>query len=373
MQSKPQDYRDSVIKNLKKRYKKIFYYDFNKNSVDQLEKTLLKIKLDYNEKTDFPTAVYLEQGEIQSFLPQSKISLNTYTLYKLIQKINLHNVDFIFALNWGPGMELQIKNFLQKKEVHNRYKYFNLIIPNKIDPAVVKWKHHLPLYKFCYVSHTNRLHRTLFAKFCLLHNLHQENLIAFTDYTQTYPLFDIKTNVSAENKDKFSFVDLSEDNWITSQKNIELWDSVNVSTKSHHLVPKYDLEIYQPYQEYAYFTIISETVFNYPYPRLTEKVYSVMLSKRPFILFAPANTLRYLKEIGFKTFEGIIDEHYDTIEDPDSRFSAVCDLISNLNGLPTHQFEKIFYQCQNILKHNLKHLIKLSNTNVDLLLELNNI
>ncbi len=135
----------------------------------------------------------------------------------------------------------------------------------------------------------------------------------------------------------------------------------------------FDLKTYQPYQEKAYINIIGETVFDYPYPRFTEKVFGPILSKRIFILLAPADTLKELRDIGFQTFDDIFSEEYDTVSDPNKRFRIICDLILKLNELPIDKFEKLHIKADAIHKHNLLHFKKLSNNIPQDILQLNNI
>jgi hypothetical protein len=73
----------------------------------------------------------------------------------------------------------------------------------------------------------------------------------------------------------------------------------------------------------AFWHIVTETVFYYDKLHLTEKIFKPIVSKQPFMLLAAPGNLEYLRSYGFKTFEGIIDESYDTIEDNDARIDAV--------------------------------------------------
>lgn len=73
----------------------------------------------------------------------------------------------------------------------------------------------------------------------------------------------------------------------------------------------------------AFWHIVTETVFYYDKLHLTEKIFKPIVSKQPFMLLAAPGNLEYLRSYGFKTFDGIIDESYDTIEDNDARIDAV--------------------------------------------------
>ena len=69
--------------------------------------------------------------------------------------------------------------------------------------------------------------------------------------------------------------------------------------------------------------IVLETLFDDTRLHLTEKTLRPIACGRPFILMATAGSLQYLRDYGFKTFDGLIDETYDTIADPAERLQAV--------------------------------------------------
>ena len=71
------------------------------------------------------------------------------------------------------------------------------------------------------------------------------------------------------------------------------------------------------------FSIVAETsVFNNNF-HPTEKTIRNFLLKKPFVVFSSQYYLKYLREIGFKTFDGVFDESYDLIECPKERCNAI--------------------------------------------------
>jgi hypothetical protein len=105
--------------------------------------------------------------------------------------------------------------------------------------------------------------------------------------------------------------------------------------------------------------IVTETVFNYPYPFITEKTYRPIASLRPFIIVGAWHTLDFLKNIGFKTFSVIIDESYDNIVDPEERFNSVCNSIKVFVSRPLAQIKQDLYSIEHILLYNQTHLFNL--------------
>jgi hypothetical protein len=76
------------------------------------------------------------------------------------------------------------------------------------------------------------------------------------------------------------------------------------------------------YQE-THIEVVLETLFDDTRWHLTEKTLRPIACGHPFILAATPGSLKYLRTYGFETFEGLIDETYDTIHDPVQRLHAI--------------------------------------------------
>ena len=79
--------------------------------------------------------------------------------------------------------------------------------------------------------------------------------------------------------------------------------------------------------------VVLETLFDDSRNHLTEKTLRPIACGRPFILAATPGSLQYLKQYGFKTFDGLIDETYDTILDPQKRLTAIVDEMKRISCL----------------------------------------
>jgi hypothetical protein len=109
----------------------------------------------------------------------------------------------------------------------------------------------------------------------------------------------------------------------------------------------------------SWFSIVSETMFN-EFRFLTEKTAKCLFAKRVFVLFAGPGSLQFLRDQGFKTFHGIIDESYDFEPNQIKRLHKAFDQIKFLS---TCDPVKIYQQAQSILEHNF-NLITTSNLNI---------
>jgi len=105
----------------------------------------------------------------------------------------------------------------------------------------------------------------------------------------------------------------------------------------------------------AFWHIVTETVFYYNKLHLTEKIFKPIVSKQPFMLLAAPGNLAYLKSYGFKTFECVIDESYDNIQDNDLRTEAVVKQLQWYCNLTPGEKTDVIKQLEPILQHNFNH------------------
>ena len=105
----------------------------------------------------------------------------------------------------------------------------------------------------------------------------------------------------------------------------------------------------------ALWHIVTETVFYYDKLHLTEKIFKPIVSKQPFMLLGAVGNLAYLKSYGFKTFEGIIDESYDTIVDNDARTEAVVAQIAWYCALSAEEKRSVIEAIAPIVEYNFHH------------------
>ena len=105
--------------------------------------------------------------------------------------------------------------------------------------------------------------------------------------------------------------------------------------------------------------IVTETVFDYPYPATTEKILRPMLNKRMFLIVGPAYTLRFLKTKGFQTFSPFINEEYDEIRDPIDRMNFLLQEIDRLVTLPIDSIRDAVLNYKSVLDSNFTTVVNL--------------
>jgi hypothetical protein len=82
------------------------------------------------------------------------------------------------------------------------------------------------------------------------------------------------------------------------------------------------------------FEIVLETLFDDQRQQLTEKILRPIACKQPFILASTSGSLEYLRSYGFQTFGEIIDESYDTIQDPVKRMQSIVNTMKDIASWP---------------------------------------
>jgi len=132
-------------------------------------------------------------------------------------------------------------------------------------------------------------------------------------------------------------------------KNIE-------NTLTHNTTPSWASADYNP-TDYAQSAIevILETLFDDTRNHLTEKTLRPIACGKPFILASTAGSLAYLREYGFKTFNGLINEDYDSIIDPLERLQFIVTELERLSNLPHNEKLLLWQNLYKIAEYNKKH------------------
>ncbi len=125
---------------------------------------------------------------------------------------------------------------------------------------------------------------------------------------------------------------------------------------------------FQPdfYKSFA-LDIVAESVYNYPYPYVSEKTLRPIACKRMFIVVGAPNVLALLRKKGFQTFSDVIDESYDSVADPIKRWYAICDAISCFVQQPLEKIKEILESQKYTLEHNFLTLQNLEAQELSLL------
>jgi hypothetical protein len=221
---------------------------------------------------------------------------------------------------------------------------------------------------YCCLNGVQRLHRVLFLSYLKKYQLLDKGILSWhfnvlTSHKSkskgstaeksdpTIPVFVITTpfsrvnnSFSLDSMSKYVFNKYSQ-TFSTNWKDPSI---VGTSNQNRWNIPAVQ-------QGFLYVSI--ETVMQYPYPFLTEKTYRAILHKRPFVIVGAPGSVAQLKKLGFKTFEKLWDESYDSINDPNQRIRAIVEIINKFGELSNDQLQDIMYSIKDIVEFNYEFYV----------------
>jgi hypothetical protein len=101
--------------------------------------------------------------------------------------------------------------------------------------------------------------------------------------------------------------------------------------------------------ENSWVSVVAESQHSNDFFFPTEKTGKALFGKRPFIVLSGQHYLRTLRSLGFRTFDSVIDESYDEIEDYTERTHAAFRSFTDLMLLDQQQVRQQLYD---VLEHN---------------------
>lgn len=121
------------------------------------------------------------------------------------------------------------------------------------------------------------------------------------------------------------------------------------------------------------FQLIFETRYHSPCGIvLSEKIFKGFCYKTPFVVFAQYGVLKLLKEMGFKTFDWLVDERYDNEMDDKKRLRLIFQEVDRLLNTPKEDLTKLIETHSDVLKHNYKLINDFALSEIDKIYKLFN-
>jgi hypothetical protein len=219
-------------------------------------------------------------------------------------------------------------------------------------------------YKFLFLNGRARPHRKYF-----LERFRISGLLDQTIWTNLDPRAGAELMIQENNSLSFMHegLDLVQQplpvHYLDPKYEVELYSNrIGKSTKSGFV--KTDLfnntwgEIYLKAEPYAdtYFSLVTETVYLYPYSFRTEKIWKPVAIGHPFIVTANRGYYRDLHNLGFRTFGHLIDESFDQIDNDQQRIERTAEVVEDLCNQDLSSF---LTACQEVCKYNQQHFAEL--------------
>ena len=114
------------------------------------------------------------------------------------------------------------------------------------------------------------------------------------------------------------------------------------------------------------FQLILETRYNSPCGIvLSEKIFKGIIYKTPFIIYAQYDVLKLLKQLGFKTFDWLIDESYDSELNDKKRFQMILGETKKLLDTPFDELKAKIEQNSDVFEHNYNIINQFTLSEID--------
>ena len=294
----------------------------------------------------------------------ASVSYQFKQLMELCRQQQIYNADF-FVPSFGDMYQNDFRIMNNNHFGWNFIRY-DIDLPfmnNDIVRSNWDGSHGLSLdkvkYNFLYMNFTHRMHRQLFSKFLIDKDMLNKNCVAINI---GHPDNNIRRRLSENMLDTQSCVPIGQnDEWHQSNRLKDLWRDTELKA---HRNPDIGNDTHLSQYDFAKKSgvyIVTETVFNHPYPWFSEKTTSALLSGRPFVIIGAEGSLLELKKKGYKTFDDIFDESYDKISDPSARLEAIFELVSGINKKTLDEIKKNVLQCSDKTIYNRKLMLNTIN------------
>lgn len=123
-------------------------------------------------------------------------------------------------------------------------------------------------------------------------------------------------------------------------------DQLDLIQKNNHQI------INQGLYSKSFFNIVTETFMTIHQSTgsfVTEKTFKCIKYGQPFVIIGTPGTLKLLQDSGYKTFDSVLDNTYDTIKDPTQRWIAIRELLINMKQ---QGVKNLFVRCQEDILYN---------------------
>jgi len=208
-------------------------------------------------------------------------------------------------------------------------------------------------YKFLFLNGRTRPHRKY-----MIEKMRDANLLEHALWTNldTTPVYHHTYNTAILNRE--SAIHL-----LPNQYEVERYHS-NIQNQFEQLFVKHELfnnqwgDVYiraEPYID-TYFSLVTETVCDYPYSLRSEKIYKPIAMGHPFVAVANRGFYRDLRNTGFQTYHNLIDESFDQIDNNQDRLDRIAHVVGDLCASDLDEF---LVAAQAISKYNQQHMAAL--------------
>ena len=195
-------------------------------------------------------------------------------------------------------------------------------------------------YKFLFLNGRGRSHRFYLLKRFKANNLLDKCLWTNLDMANGIPIHYLPIQYEVDQFQK-NYNVVTTDQFVKHTLFKNTWGEIYLNSA--------------PYTD-TYFSLVTETVFNYPYSFRTEKIWKPIAMGHPWIAVANRGYYRDMHNLGFKTFGHVIDESFDLIDHNPTRLERIAMVVEDLCQ---QDLVKFLEECYNVCKYNQQHLVEM--------------
>jgi len=321
------------------------------NNVKQIKNILSDDIIDKIRNEDLYLVLYHSHeastkivAEINLLLAQLKIPENKFHLYTESPTVRDLMIDFAKKLGKQPFRCFQTTLFEKFSQDGISQLEYNYTIKPTLEYKTYN-------KKFLNFNRRWRWHRPILVAHLYLEKLLDQGYVSLADCDDNFD-YNKLWNIILELHDKYPDIQhklIAEKNNILNIPPLILDQSDLKINHANLMSSTFDL--------YAntYFSVVTETNFYYkqePALFLTEKIFKPIAHKHPFVVLGRPGTLNFLKKLGYKTFDKLIDESYDMIDDDTLRLIRVVQEIKKLCNLSDDRLREFLNEAQKICDYN---------------------
>jgi len=331
----------------------VIIYRFYPHGSKKIENLAPISKLEHTKFFMSPHLYCNDQEPLNYELYNKPIHIKKHSKFKfLLEKYgSVVTIDPNRNLRWNHNIYDQSLLLHSEKRSENLEKYKN----NTFIP-VYYWSHAIiALDWFRYARHES-FKKSIKKQFLIYNRAWggtREYRLKFVDLLIEYDLYknsQISFNpIEPESKIHYTQHTFINNNWRPNY-NLDYY-IVDRSVASSQSSADYEIDDYNSTE----FEIVLETLFDDDRLHLTEKILRPIALEQPFLVAATCGSLAYLRSYGFKTFASVIDETYDTIEDPLARLRAMVNSMNEITQWSQSEREVKLNLIKQITKYNRKH------------------
>jgi hypothetical protein len=90
---------------------------------------------------------------------------------------------------------------------------------------------------------------------------------------------------------------------------------------------------------------------------LTEKTFKPIKHAQPFVIFGAAHSLARLRDMGYRTFDHVLDNRYDSIENTTDRWQCLITVLHTMFGGGAAHMHQLYCACRADILHNQQHFL----------------